>query len=342
MRAWMRGMEFPAAVWMIIGAGTSVRGAAAGMIAGAALILSACSGQYQGEPAASAESSQAVSEESSSTSKSASQETDSSAPEISGQEGLSVAESSVPAAGEENGTGSSPVLKDGVYSIQVDSSSSMFRITDCFLTVEDGSMTAVMTMGGTGYLKVFMGTGEEAENASEAEYIPFTEQADGTHAFVVPVAALDEEIPCSAFSKRREQWYDRTLVFRSDSLPAEAFAEDSGVSAESLGLADGNYRAEVVLEGGSGRTAVESPAALRVENGTVWATLVWSSPNYDYMMVDGERYDRQNTDGNSRFEIPVAVFDRKMAVTADTVAMSVPHEIEYTLTFYSDTVEAAE
>jgi hypothetical protein len=56
-------------------------------------------------------------------------------------------------------------LKNGTYDITVDSSSSMFRIESCELTVEDGFMNATMTMGGTGYLYVFMGTGEEAAAA---------------------------------------------------------------------------------------------------------------------------------------------------------------------------------
>ena len=66
-------------------------------------------------------------------------------------------------------------LADGVYPVEVDSSSSMFKITDCSLTVSDGQMEAVMTMGGKGYLKVFMGTGEEALKASEDEFIPYEE-----------------------------------------------------------------------------------------------------------------------------------------------------------------------
>ena len=63
------------------------------------------------------------------------------------------------------------------------------------------------------------------------------------------------------------------------------------------------------------------------------ATIVWSSPNYDYMIVDGEKYLPTNTEGNSTFEIPVTALGTPLAVTADTVAMSKPHEIEYTLTF---------
>lgn len=61
-------------------------------------------------------------------------------------------------------------LKDGVYEVDVDSSSSMFKIVACTLSVKNGEMTATMTMGGTGYLYVYMGTGEEAVNAGEGSY----------------------------------------------------------------------------------------------------------------------------------------------------------------------------
>ena len=105
---------------------------------------------------------------------------------------------------------------------------------------------------------------------------------------------------------------------------------------------DGSYRIAVTLSGGTGRTSVASPAALRVEGGRMTATLVWSSPNYDYMLVDGTHYEPEIVDGHSVFEIPVAALDREIAVVADTVAMSVPHEIEYTLFFDSATLEAAE
>lgn len=226
-------------------------------------------------------------------------------------------------------------LNDGVYDITVDSSSSMFNITRCSLTVENGKMTAVMTMGGTGYLYVYMGKGE---NAAEADYIPFEENEDGEHSFTVPVEALDMPADCAAYSKNKEKWYDRTLIFRSDSLPDSAFADGIIVTAETLGLADGEYTVDVALEGGSGKASVDSPARLTVENGQAYAEIIWSSSNYDYMVVDGERYDMTNTEGNSTFVIPVTHFDRKMNVSADTTAMSVPHEIEYTLYFDSSTI----
>jgi len=233
-------------------------------------------------------------------------------------------------------------LKDGVYGVTVDSSSSMFRIESCSLTVKNGSMTAVMTMGGTGYLKLYMGTGEEAAKASEEQYIPYKEDGNGAHTFEIPVEALDMGIECSAFSKNKEKWYDRTLVFRADSLPADAFAEEKFVTAESLGLEDGLYTAEVVLEGGSGRAAVESPAAIRIENGKIYGTIVWGSANYDYMKVKDEKIEWKGTEGNSTFEIPVDGFDWKIPVIADTIAMSTPHEISYTLTFQSSSLKKME
>lgn len=229
-------------------------------------------------------------------------------------------------------------VKDGTYNVTVKSSSKMFDITACELTVESGKMTATMHMGGKGYLYVYMGTGEQAAAADEADYIPFTEQADGTHSFTVPVDALDEGIDCAAFSKKKEKWYDRTILFRADSLPMDAFADGVVTTSDSLSLADGSYTADVALAGGSGRASVQSPAELTVKDGKVTAKIVWSSKNYDYMKVGDTKYDTVIEDEHSTFEIPVSCFDWAMAVKADTTAMSEAHEIDYTLTFDSASV----
>ena len=236
-----------------------------------------------------------------------------------------VEDSMIPIAGDQ--------VKDGTYHVTVKSSSKMFDITACELTVEGGKMTAVMHMGGTGYLYVYMGTGEQAAAASESDYIPFTEEADGTHSFTVPVDALDEGIDCAAFSKKKEKWYDRTILFRADSLPMDALADGVVTTPADLGLADGTYTAGVALAGGSGRASVESPAQLTVKDGNVTAKIVWSSKNYDYMKVGDTKYDAVIEDEHSTFEIPVSCFDWAMAVKADTTAMSEAHEIDYTLTF---------
>ena len=105
---------------------------------------------------------------------------------------------------------------------------------------------------------------------------------------------------------------------------------------------DGEYSIQVDLEGGSGKASVTSPTILTVKDGQAYAQIQWSSSNYDYMIVDGEKYEPVNKDGNSTFEIPVTVFDAEMEVTADTVAMSTPHEIEYTLNFDSSSMKKEE
>jgi sirohydrochlorin cobaltochelatase len=114
-------------------------------------------------------------------------------------------------------------IKDGTYNIEVSSNSSMFRIIDARLTVSNGEMTALLTLSGDGYLKLYMGTGEQALSDTDDKCIYYVENEEGKYTYTVPVAALDEEIDCAAWSIKKESWYDRVLVFRSSSLPAEAF-----------------------------------------------------------------------------------------------------------------------
>ena len=115
-------------------------------------------------------------------------------------------------------------IVDGTYSITVDSSSSMFKIVDAQLTVKDGAMDCVMTLSGTGYGKLFMGTGDEAAAATDAECIPYVENAEGKYTYDVPVQALDQDTACAAWSIKKEQWYDRTLVFESAGVTLRADA----------------------------------------------------------------------------------------------------------------------
>ena len=232
-------------------------------------------------------------------------------------------------------------LRDGDWPVEVKSSSSMFRIESAVLHVQSGAMTAKLTMSGKSYLYVYPGTPLEADAAGESGRIPFAEDENGAHTFTVPVEALDAPVPCAAFSKNKELWYARTLLFRADSLPSEAYREGFFVTPESLGLADGEYSAAVSLSGGSGRAYVESPARLTVKDGLCTAEIVFSSKNYDYVRIGDMVLLPINTEGNSAFLIPVSHFDRPMAIVADTVAMSEPHEIAYTLLFDSASLEAA-
>lgn len=233
-------------------------------------------------------------------------------------------------------------LVDGTYEVEMKSSSSMFKVDRCELVVEDGSMQAVLYMTSQSYLYLYAGTAEEAAAADESAYILREEAEDGMGSYTLPIEALDAEVSCAAFSKKKEKWYARTLLFRADSLPQEAFLEARGTSAADLALEDGDYTVDVTLAGGSGRASVESPAPLTVADGAYTVTITWSSSNYDYMVVDGVQYDPVNTEGNSAFEIPLTSLDTPVAVQADTTAMSQPYLIDYTLTFDSASIAPAQ
>ena len=228
-------------------------------------------------------------------------------------------------------------LPDGVYTAEFDTDSSMFHANEACdgkgtLTVENGTMTFHVSLASKKIVNLYVGMAADAD-ANKADWLlPTTDTvtySDGTseevYGFDIPVSAVDADFDLAILGTKGK-WYDHTVSIRNAEPKAEAAAETP---------ADGEYNVNVVLEGGSGRATVDSPAALTVADGKMTATIVWSSPNYDYMIVDGEKYLPTNTEGNSTFEIPVAALDTALDVTADTVAMSTPHEIEYTLTFDS-------
>ena len=119
-------------------------------------------------------------------------------------------------------------------------------------------------------------------------------------------------------------------------LQVMAAEKDKGMETD---LADGEYSIQVDLEGGSGKASVTSPTLMIVKDGQMYARLQWSSSNYDYMIVNGEKILNESEEGrNSVFTVPITVLDDKMEVIADTLAMGAPHEIDYTLTFYEESI----
>lgn len=248
----------------------------------------------------------------------------------------SVAESAVSEAASESAAASSALaLEDGTYTAEFDTDSSMFHVNEASdgkgtLTVEDGQMTLHISLQSKKIVNLYVGMAADAPD-HEADWLqPTTDTvtySDGTseevYGFDVPVEALDTDFQLAILGTKGK-WYDHTVSVRNVEAQAAEAVETP---------ADGSYTCEVTLEGGSGRATVDSPATLTVADGKMTATIAWSSPNYDYMVVDGEKYLPTNTEGNSTFEIPVSALGVPLSVVADTVAMSTPHEIEYTLTF---------
>ena len=272
-----------------------------------------------------------------------------------------------------------PELEDGTYKVDFNTDSGMFHENPDYndgkatLTVKDGKMTVHITLNSKNIVQLFLGSAEDAQKDGAEVLEPTTDTvtySDGmseeVYGFDIPVPAIDEEFDVALIGTKGK-WYDHKVSVKNpvksddtdakkddkENKDADSKADDTdkdakdsktseGKTLADLNLEDGDYTMDVTLTGGSGRATIDSPAAINVEGDKATATIVWSSPNYDYMLVDGEKYEPVNKDGNSTFEIPVSVFDAEMEVTADTVAMSEPHEIDYTLNFDSTTAKEAE
>lgn len=239
-------------------------------------------------------------------------------------------------------------LEDDVYLANFDTDSSMFHVSEACagkgtLTVEDGKMTIHVSLSSKKIVNLYPGLAEDAQKEGASLLEPTTDSvtySDGmteeVFGFDVPVPVLDEKFDL-ALVGTKGVWYDHKVSV-SNPQPIEEDAQKQ----DTVSLEDGTYSIELTFEGGSGKAQILSPATITVSGTDITATVQWSSPNYDYMLVDGEQYLPVNTDGNSVFEIPVMAFDEPVEVIGDTVAMSKPYEIEYTLTFHSDTIEPIE
>lgn len=253
------------------------------------------------------------------------------------------------AAPDDTAANTENTLADGVYTADFNTDSSMFHANEACegkgtLTVKDGEMTIHVSLASTSIVNLFPGLKEDAQKEGAVLLQPTTDTvtySDGlseeVYGFDIPVPALDEEFDVALIGQKGV-WYDHKV-----SVSNPVLKEDDGDAAAAIALADGTYTIEVGFAGGSGKAYVQSPCTLKVENGAATATIVWSSDKYDYMIVDGQRYDVVSTENGSTFQIPVRALDTELTVIGDTTAMSTPHEIEYTLTFDSATaVEAAQ
>lgn len=231
---------------------------------------------------------------------------------------------------------SAPALADGVYQASFSTDSSMFHANEAcdgkgVLTVQNGQMSIYVTLAGKGIVNLFPGTAEDAQKPGAEWLQPTLETvhySDGTsdeaNAFLIPVPYLDEEFDVALVGKKGT-WYDHKVSV-SDPEPMDECAQAEPPM-------DGEYTINVALEGGSGRASVQSPAELTVQNGQMTVKIVWSSKNYDLMVVDGQEYTPTYENELSCFTIPVSALGTPLPVQAETTAMSQPHMIDYTLTF---------
>lgn len=147
-------------------------------------------------------------------------------------------------------------VANGIYSMDVVSSSSMFKVVDCILTAKDGKMSAVLTLSGTGYGYLYMGTKEEATSADQSFWIPYQVNEEGKYTYTVPVEALDKELAVAAYSIKKGIWYDRTLTFQSETMKkiADLNSTDSNNKGDSGNTGNNGNTGNSGTTGGSNNT----------------------------------------------------------------------------------------
>ena len=153
-------------------------------------------------------------------------------------------------------------VANGIYSMDVASSSSMFKVVDCILTAKDGKMNAVLTLSGTGYGYLYMGTKEEAASADQSSWIPYQVNKEGKYTYTVPVEALDKEIAVAAYSIKKGIWYDRTLTFQSETMKkiADLNSTDSENKGDSGNTGNNGNTGNSGTTGGSNNTGTNNSA----------------------------------------------------------------------------------
>ncbi len=239
-------------------------------------------------------------------------------------------------------------LADGQYMVNFDTDSTMFHVNEAMdgkalLSVEGGYGTLHLVMPSKNVLNLYKGTAEAAQKNKSDWLVPSDEMVtypDGlseeVFSFDVPVDVIGEEFDLALIGKK-EVWYDHKVSISDPKTASGDATESNATSLEEGAPSEGTI--EVSLEGGTGKVTLISPTAIKDTDDGYLLTVEWSSKNYDYMIVDGEKYLPVEVNEHSIYEIPVKSIDEPLEVIADTVAMSTPHEIEYTITMDASSIK---
>ena len=195
-------------------------------------------------------------------------------------------------------------VANGIYSMGVTSSSSMFKVVDCILTAKDGKMSAVLTLSGTGYGYLYMGTKEEAASADQSSWIPYQVNKEGKYTYTVPVEALDKEIAVAAYSIKKGIWYDRTLTFQSETMKkiADLNSTDSENKGDSGNTGNNGNTGNSGTTGGSGNTGNTGTNNSAFPDGSVSGTNSGKTDGNDGKADNVSKYESDTSGSTSHVD----------------------------------------
>ena len=204
-------------------------------------------------------------------------------------------------------------LIDGAsYKAIAETGADMFKIVNCILKSTSSGMTAVITLSGTGYDYLYMGTAEEAAKADQSRYIEYKE-AGGKYTYEIPVEALNTAIKVSSHSKRKNQWYDRTITISSDGMKFQK-------------LDEGEYNC--TAETGADMFKIEN-CILKSTSSGMTAVITLSGTGYDYLYMgtaeeaakaDQSSYiEYKEAGGKYTYKIPVEALNTGIKVASHSI-----------------------
>lgn len=167
-------------------------------------------------------------------------------------------------------------------------------------------------------------TGETASADTTGEGT-ISKRAEGESDSLWKIGALEDN--SGDESQNADDSY-RIASLEEDNENAAQDTEET--EAAEVSLADGSYKADdFSFEGGTGKTKLTCEG-ITVKNGKTYATIKFSSDKFTKLVADGIEYQPISNDGGSFFEIPVTL-NKDMTITGTTMAMTEPHDIEYTI-----------
>lgn len=203
----------------------------------------------------------------------------------------------------------------------------MFKVVGATLySDKDGKMVGTITLSGTSYDKLFLGTIAEAEAAGDDGMITYHNN-NGLYEYgPFAVSALDKVITISSHSTDSNKWYERQITFNSSKLLAAA----TDPVDNSTALPDGTYTPEnFTATGGTGKVTITCPQVI-VENGKAFADVTFSSKKYVYVKANNQLFNGTVNTSGVTYRIPVDL-NEDVKILALTTGMSMAHEIAYTL-----------
>ena len=227
-------------------------------------------------------------------------------------------------------------LIDGAsYKATAETGEKMFKVVDCVVKSTESGMTAVITLSGTGYDYLYMGTAEEAAKADQSSYIKYKE-VDGKYTYEIPVEALNTGIKVASHSIRKNKWYDRTITISSDGMKFQK-------------LDEGEYNC--TAETGESMFKVVDCVVKSTESGMT-AMITLSGTGYDYLYMgtaeeaakaDQSSYIKyKEVGGKYTYEIPVEALNTAIKVSSHSIRKNKWYDRTVTIIPKTTKVDAGE